>query len=120
MKYTMAYYHLPSDQRVKNRYQIEKLGRKDWGIAPDVEVKVLSNEMKKMIDIQRDNDVLFQNGHGDGDGTAKRHVLEETLQADPQLSVAVMVVRGQLVAAGKKLALEESLAQSPETVNAPQ
>jgi carboxyl-terminal processing protease len=38
LKYTMAYYHLPSGQRVEGRSEMEKAGRKDWGIAPDVEV----------------------------------------------------------------------------------
>ncbi|MBL7215314.1 MAG: S41 family peptidase [Phycisphaerae bacterium] len=118
MKYTMAYYHLPSDQRVESRYQMEKQGRKDWGIAPDVEVKMSSNEIRNMIDIQRDNDVLFQNGHGDGDGQVKRHVLEETLQADPQLSIGMMIVRSRLAAAGKTLVLKDPFEQSPETVNA--
>lgn len=119
MKYTMAYYHLPSDQRVKNRYQIEKMGRKDWGIAPDIEVKMLSNEVRKMLDIQRDNDVLFQDGHENGDGQSRRHALEETLRADPQLSVGLMVVRSRLAATGQSLVLKDDLfEQSPETVNA--
>ena len=119
MKYTMAYYHLPSDQRVKNRYQIEKLGRKDWGIAPDFEVEIFSNEMKKMADIQRDNDVLFQNGHTENGEQEKRHSLKETLQADPQLSIAMMVIRSQLAAAGKELVLKENVySEMAETVNA--
>jgi carboxyl-terminal processing protease len=119
MKYTMAYYHLPSDQRVKNRYQIEKMGRKDWGIAPDIEVKMLSNEVRKMLDIQRDNDVLFQDGHETDGGRSRRHALEETLRADPQLSVGLMVVRSRLAATGQSLVLKDDLyEQSPETVNA--
>jgi carboxyl-terminal processing protease len=120
MKYTMAYYHLPSDQRVKNRYQIEKMGRKDWGIAPDVEVEMLSNEIRKMIEIQRDNDVLFQNGHADSVGAAKRHALQETLQADPQLTVGIMVLRSQLAAAGKTLVLQESFNEAPQSISARQ
>lgn len=118
MKYTMAYYHLPSDQRVKNRYQIEKLGRKDWGIAPDFEVKMLSNEMRNMLDIQRDNDVLFQDGHAEADGQARRHVLKETLRADPQLSVGMLVVRSRLAATGQSLVLQGPFEQPTETVNA--
>ncbi len=108
MKYTMAYYHLPSDQRVKNRYQVEKQGRKDWGIAPDFEVEMHTHELKKMLDIQRDNDVLFQNGHEQADGQANRHSLEETIQVDPQLAAAIMVIRSQLAAAGNTLILKES------------
>ena len=108
MKYTMAYYHLPSDQRVKNRYQIEKQGRKDWGIAPDFEVKMFTHELRKMLDIQRDNDVLFQDGHEQAGGQANRHSLEETIDADPQLASAIMVIRSQLAAASNTLVLKDS------------
>ena len=105
LKYTVAYYHLPSDQPVKNRYQMERLGREDWGIAPDVEVKMYSNEMRAMLDLQRDNDVLFRADHGQDGKTPVRHALEMTLKADPQLYVALMVARAKLIAEGKTLVL---------------
>ena len=60
LKYTMAYYHLPSGQRVKSRDDVEKEGRKDWGVGADVEVNLTSNELREMLDVQRDNDVLVQ------------------------------------------------------------
>lgn len=107
MKYTIAYYHLPSDQRVKNRYQIEKLGRKDWGIAPDVEVKMLSNEMTGMLEIQRDNDILFRGGHEENEDEAKRHTLADTVKADPQLATSLMVVRSKMLNQGQKLVLKQ-------------
>ncbi|MBC8378655.1 MAG: hypothetical protein H8E62_05725, partial [Planctomycetes bacterium] len=116
MKYTMAYYHLPSDQRVKNRYQFEKQGRKDWGIAPDFEVEMFTHELKKMLDIQRANDVLFQDGHDQANGQADRHSLEETISADPQLATAIMVIRSQLAAAGNTLVLKDSSENEREDV----
>ena len=105
LKYTIAYYHLPSDQQVKNRYQMERLGRKDWGVAPDVEVKMYSNEMRTMLDLQRDNDVLFRAGHGQDGDTPVRHSLERTLQSDPQLAVALTIAQSKLIAAGKTVTL---------------
>jgi C-terminal processing protease CtpA/Prc len=105
LKYTVAYYHLPSDQQVKNRYQMEKLGRKDWGIAPDVEVKVSSNELKNMLDLQRDNDVLLRGGSENG--SAKKHSLDETVLRDPQLSMALIVVQSQLLEQGTQLVLKD-------------
>jgi len=118
MKYTMAYYHLPSDQRVENRYQVEKRGGKDWGIAPDFKIEMLSNEIRAMLDVQRDNDVLFQDGHSE-EGQTRRHALEETLRADPQLSVGMLVVHSQLAASGHALVLKDAIFEhSPETVNA--
>ncbi|MHC4950186.1 MAG: S41 family peptidase [Planctomycetota bacterium] len=112
LKYTIAYYHLPSDQQVKNRYQMEKLGRDDWGIAPDVEVEMLSNEMKEMIDIQRSNDVLARTDHETNGGSTNRHTLQETLQADPQLSIGLLVLRSKLVAQGQVLALDPVVAEN--------
>ncbi len=100
LKYTMAYYHLPSDQRVKSREEVEETGGKDWGVGPDVELKLTSNERGDMLDIQRDNDVLGQahrEAHGDD---YKKHTIEETLNADPQLAVGLLVVKAKLIEAG--------------------
>ncbi|MDO8303947.1 MAG: S41 family peptidase, partial [Sedimentisphaerales bacterium] len=97
LKYTMAYYHLPSGQRVEGRAEMEKVGRKDWGIAPEVEVEVISDELKKMIDVQRDNDVLVKAGHKDGATPIKRYSREEVLAADPQLAVAELIVKTELL-----------------------
>jgi C-terminal processing protease CtpA/Prc len=105
MKYTVAYYHLPSDQQVKNRYQMEKLGRKDWGIAPDVEVKVNTAELKEMIEMQRDNDVLVQADHDPNGTTIKHSTLAQTLDSDPQLAVGLLVLQSKLIETGKELQL---------------
>lgn len=109
MKYTVAYYHLPSDQQVKNRYQMEKLGRKDWGIAPDIEVKLLYNETRGMVDMQRDNDVLFQSDHENNGIPPKRHTLMDTIKADPQLAVGLTVLRAKLLAEGRSLVLHDDI-----------
>jgi carboxyl-terminal processing protease len=98
LKYTIAYYHLPSDQQVKNRYQMEKLGRKDWGIAPDVEVEMVSHELRRMLDIQRDNDVLVQVQNGSH--PERRHELQDTLLSDPQLSAAIFVIQAKMLQRG--------------------
>jgi carboxyl-terminal processing protease len=117
LKYTIAYYHLPSNQRVENRYQIQKAGRKDWGIAPDVKVEMRSNEIKEMIEIQRSNDVLARTDHEANGGKMKRHAIMETLQADPQLSIGLLVLQSKLTAEGVALNLdpvntENTLAES--------
>ncbi|NLK40549.1 MAG: S41 family peptidase [Planctomycetes bacterium] len=106
LKYTVAYYHLPSDQRVKNRYEMERLGRDDWGIAPDIEVKMYNYELRTMLDLQRDNDVLFRADHEQDGPVPVRHSLETTLQSDPQLATALMVAQAQLIARGKEVAIK--------------
>jgi len=98
LKYTMAYYHLPSGQRVEGHYDAEKAGRKDWGIAPDITVDVKGDELKKLFDVQRDNDVLTKIGHDNRAAPMKRHSARELIDADPQLDVAVLAARTQLIA----------------------
>ena len=100
MKYTMAYYHLPSGQRVKSRDEVEKEGRKDWGVGPDVEVNLTSEELRQMLEAQRKNDVLSQHRDGDKSAPAGRRTVEETLRADPQLTVGLLVAKTKLIEAG--------------------
>jgi carboxyl-terminal processing protease len=99
LKYTMAYYHLPSGQRVESRDEMEKQNRKDWGVAPNVEVELRSDELKKMVEIQRDNDVLVKASHDGTENEIKKHTLEETLAADPQLAVALLIIQSRLIQA---------------------
>ncbi|UCG47067.1 MAG: S41 family peptidase [Phycisphaerales bacterium] len=94
LKYTMAYYHLPSGQRVESRDAMKKVGRDDWGVGPDVEIRLRSDELRKMIDVQRDNDVLVR-----GDREQKKHAIEESIESDPQLAVGLMVIRSKLIEA---------------------
>ena len=58
LKYTMAYYYLPSGQRVKSQQAVQEQGRNDWGIGPDLELELRSDEIEKLHDIQRDNSLL--------------------------------------------------------------
>jgi len=96
LKYTMAYYHLPSGQRVESRGAMEKLDRKDWGVAPNVEVELRSDELKKMIEAQRDNDVLVKANHN-GANDYKKRTIEETLAVDPQLAVGLLIIQSKLI-----------------------
>jgi carboxyl-terminal processing protease len=103
LKYTMAYYYLPSGQKVKSREAAKKEGNEDWGIGPNIEVKLRSDEMKKMFDIQRDNDVLVRAGHDKEAVPLKKHTVEESLSADPQLAVGVLVVRSKSIQSGSEI-----------------
>ncbi len=97
LKYTMAYYHLPSGQRVESKDAMKKQGRDDWGVGPNIEVKLRSDEIKKMFDVQRDNDVLVKADHDEDRVPLTRHTVEETLAADPQLAVGVLVIKTKLI-----------------------
>jgi carboxyl-terminal processing protease len=97
LKYTMAYYHLPSGQRVESRDAMEKLGRDDWGVGPDVEVEFKSNEFRERLDIQRKNDVLVKADHDVAEVPLEKHSSEDVLAADAQLAVARLVVMTKLL-----------------------
>ncbi len=97
LKYTMAYYYLPSGQRVKSRDEVRKQGGEDWGVGPNIEVELRSDEIKKMFDVQRDNDVLVRAGHDKDAAPLKKHAVDEILSADPQLAVGILVVKSKLI-----------------------
>jgi carboxyl-terminal processing protease len=99
LKYTMAHYHLPSDQRVKSREETEKQDKKDWGIGPDIELELTSEEIRKMLTIQRENDILVQADRGQNSTALNRHSAEETIAADPQLGVGLLIVKTKLIEA---------------------
>ncbi|MCF7972249.1 MAG: S41 family peptidase [Phycisphaerae bacterium] len=99
LKYTMAYYHLPSGQRVNSRSDMEKLGRKDWGVTPDVKITLRSDELRKLIDIQRDNAVLVQANHDKEDEAIKKHSADEVIQADAQLEAGMLVIKAKQIEA---------------------
>lgn len=97
LKYTMAYYHLPSGQKVESQEVAEKKGTKDWGVAPNVEVDLRNDETKKMLEVQRQNDVLVKADHEQTNEDFKKHTVKETLATDPQLAVGLLVVRSKLI-----------------------
>lgn len=97
MKYTMAHYHLPSGQRVKNHYEEEKLGKEDWGIAPDVKVELQGEEIMDLYNIQRDNAVLVKEGHNNGGEPVKRYTIDETIKSDSQLAIALLVTKAKII-----------------------
>ncbi|MHC4192637.1 MAG: S41 family peptidase [Planctomycetota bacterium] len=98
LKYTMAYYHLPSGKRVETREATKRQGRKDWGIGPSIEMNLTSDELDKLMNVQRHNNILVKVNHEDTEATkVKRHSPEETLAADPHLAVGVLVVKSKLI-----------------------
>jgi carboxyl-terminal processing protease len=110
LKYTMAYYHLPSGQKVESAEAMKKRGRKDWGVGPNIEIELRSDELRKKFDAQRDNDVLAQPLRGAGLVKAdrdkevaplKKLTVEQTISADPQLAIGVLIVKTKLIEKSK-------------------
>lgn len=97
LKYTMAYYHLPSDQRVESQETAKKRGSNEWGVGPDVEVKLRSDESVKMADIQWENSVLFKPDHDSGKTPPKKYSAQETIASDPQLATGILIIKTKLI-----------------------
>lgn len=97
LKYTTAYYHLPSGQRVASREEAKKEGTEDWGILPDVKVELRDDELQKMFEVQRDNDILVKADHDIKADPLSKSTIEQTLEADPQLAIAALIARTKLI-----------------------
>lgn len=104
LKYTMAYYHLPSGQRVESRDEQKKTDTEYWGIAPNIEVKLRSDEITEMSKVQRDNNVLVKADHDREATPLKKHTAEETIAADAQLAVGILVAKTKLTEQESKTA----------------
>ncbi|MBN1818724.1 MAG: PDZ domain-containing protein [Sedimentisphaerales bacterium] len=105
LKFTTAYYHLPSGQPVKNRYLVEREGRTDWGIAPDVEIELRSDELEKLFKMQRDSEVVSK-AQGKEQENDKGNPSLDIMEADPQLAVAVLVLKSKIIQSGRSITVE--------------
>ena len=97
LKYTMASYHLPSGQKVESQNTMKKQGKGDWGVGPNVDIKLTGAELEKWLKVQKDNDVLVRADHDSGAAPLKKHTVEETLATDPQLAVGILVIKTKFI-----------------------
>ena len=104
LKYTTAYYYLPSGQRIKNRDKSKKINDEDWGVLPDVNVKLRSDEMRKVAKIQRTNESTV-NGRLNHTAKVQKLSSRETIDSDPQLATGILVLKSKMIESGYKLAL---------------
>ncbi|HUU19576.1 MAG TPA: S41 family peptidase [Sedimentisphaerales bacterium] len=127
LKYTTAYYYLPSGQRIKSRDEDIKPGSENWGLLPDVNVKLRSDELRKMANVQKENESAVKDRRNNAlkvypapielPASAK-HFAEtsrltpnwcgtsrETIDADPQLGIGLLVLQSKMIESGHRLAL---------------
>ena len=104
LKYTVAYYHLPSGQRVESRDLMETLGRTDWGILPNVNVELQSDELQKIAKVQKANESVVTIRKEYPLNSMNRYSNQETIDADPQLAIGLLVLKSKMIQAGHELA----------------
>jgi carboxyl-terminal processing protease len=105
MKYTAAYYYLPSGQNIKSREMTVKMGRDDWGITPCVQVNLRNDELRKMADVHKANG-LMKKDDVDNSSDVQRFSSRETIDADPQLAIGLLVLKSKMVESGYELDLD--------------
>jgi carboxyl-terminal processing protease len=105
MKYTAAYYYLPSGQNIKSREMATKLDRDDWGITPCVQVNLRNDERRQMAEVHKANG-LMKKDDVDDSSDIQRFSNRETIDADPQLAIGLLVLKSKMVESGYKLDLD--------------
>ncbi len=107
LKYTAAYYHLPSGQRIENREVVKKQNGKDWGISPNPNVELRSDELRRLTDVQKANELLVKADHNNNNafGRPKQYSSQETIDADPQLAIGLLVLKSKMIRSGYTLTL---------------
>jgi carboxyl-terminal processing protease len=96
LKYTKAYYYLPSGRKIKNRDVSNRRGCEDWGVLPDVIVDLRSDELRKTTNVQRANESAWKN-HGNDAAGARRFSTRDAIDADPLLSTAILVLKSKMI-----------------------
>jgi carboxyl-terminal processing protease len=113
-KYTTAHYHLPGGQPVKSRYLAERQHTEDWGVRPDVEVKLRRSD-RQIADNKDSED--SENPLTIDENTSveeKQDLLPASVQDDPQLAVALLVLRAKLIQSGQPF--QVAIAKDPSSV----
>ena len=96
LKLTIAYYYLPSGRRV-HRDPKDRL-KKDYGVEPHLEMEVVGEHVVEMYKTRREAGILHLNGYTEGESKWKIYSADEMLASDAQLNLAVMCLRGSLLA----------------------
>ncbi len=105
LKYTMAYYRLPSGQTVESMEMAKKAHTDNWGIMPDIEIKLNTEEYKKLVNVQKSNGAL----RGDSNnvsGGMECYSIQDTIDADPQLAIGLLVLKGKIAHINHAIALK--------------
>ena len=92
---------LPPAQRpaIMNRYEMEKQGRKDWAFSPTSKSNSASTRCAGWS--RSSGPTKCCQGRSRCGQPLTRHTLEETLDADKQLAVALLVLKSKMIHAGQ-------------------
>ena len=93
LKMTIAYYYLPSGRKVHRQPDADEAAQ--YGVTPTARLELTAEETKTMAEAWREAGVLHQNAGADGRAV---YTPERLREADPQLHLAWLCLRGDLLA----------------------
>ncbi|MBN1807133.1 MAG: S41 family peptidase [Sedimentisphaerales bacterium] len=102
LKYTTAYYYLPSGEKIKNRCTNRKTTDEDWGVLPQVNLNLRSDEQLNITKMQRANESTAKD-HMNNATSERRFTSQQTIDADPQLATGILVLKSKIIESGRKL-----------------
>jgi carboxyl-terminal processing protease len=92
LKLTTRPYYLPSGRCVHREEDSTT-----WGVDPDVSVEMTPEQMRTIMDLRQELDILRRQGESASDpSTRPAKTPTDLLDADPQLSAALLLMRLQL------------------------
>jgi carboxyl-terminal processing protease len=92
VKLTTQYYRLPSPNggETPGRLVHKQRGSADWGVIPDVEVRMSIDQITKSNELRQKADIILNNGEEDSRPDINELI---TLGLDPQLETALLILR---------------------------
>jgi len=105
LKYTAAYYYLPSGQRIENREAVKEQSGKDWGISPNLNLTLRNGELEKPTDMQKANELPVKADPDNALSNEKQCSSQKTIDADPQLAIGLLVLKSKMIQCGYRLTL---------------
>jgi len=102
IKYTCGFYTLSGNRVVPNRYQLNRQDRKDWGLAPDIEVPLNEPQLSELVKVQRQLRQLSEEAARSEEEDLpeeKLALLESLVRCDPQLTTGLTILKSQMLAA---------------------
>lgn len=100
LKMTLAYYHLPSGQKVEAGDIPGKSGSSSRGVTPDVEIELTPDEGRKVAEIITANETLVSKKQARSSAGVRRYSNVETISYDPQLYTAILVLKAKMIGEG--------------------
>ena len=112
LKLTTQYYRLPS-KRIIHRSPRDR----QWGIEPDLEVKMTDDQVRSLLEFRQELDVLHSNDGHAGEQQVDVAVLSPsrilTEGMDPQLEAALLLLKTGMVVGDLELARQATTVNTP-------